>query len=74
MKLHTIVALLATVEATQISAQTSDEPVKWPIKPYSPNSHALYCRVWGQDLRFGPCPIGRNLSREAYPDGHFERL
>ena len=74
MKFYTAAALLATVDATRLSVEMPDEPVMWRFSPSNPNTHALFCRVFGQDLRFGPCPVGRNLSRIPYPEGHFERL
>ena len=34
----------------------------FPVAPSSPRSHALFCQLFDEDLNYGPCPEGENLS------------
>ena len=77
MKSLTFIALLAITEATQLTTTVSSTPVSWSIAPHSLYSHDLYCKVFGHDPTYGPCPVaeeGEELSRDPYPPGYFENI
>ena len=46
----------------------------FPVAPSSPRSHALFCQLFDEDLNYGPCPEGENLSFDSYPDGYFDQF
>ena len=62
MRTFTAAALIAVAEAA------------FPVAPSSPATHDLFCRLFNEDSRYGPCPTGNRLSFSDYPDGYFDQF
>ena len=75
MKTLTLAALFAYAEAVHLNVAMSDTPVSFPVRPYSPFTHDLFCRVFGHDPSYGPCPVGEkdSFTLAPYPYGYFDK-
>ena len=60
MRTFTAAALIAVAEAA------------FPTYPSSEATHGLFCKLFGEDLNYGPCPEGNNLSYDSYPSNYFD--
>ena len=62
MRTFTAAALIAVAQAA------------FPIAPSSPATHDLFCRLFGDDPRYGPCPTGNRFSFSNYEAGYFDQF